>query len=51
MYACKLLVFTNFNILMIPVRATSSYIGVLDLYFLVEVDSEEGTLVLKHVGA
>jgi len=38
MYACKLLVFTNFNILMIPIRTTSTYTGLLDLYFLVVVD-------------
>jgi len=41
MYVCKLIVFMNFNILMIPVRATSTYIGVLDLYCLVVVDSED----------
>jgi hypothetical protein len=42
--------YSNFNILMIPVRASSTYIGMLDLYFLVVVDSEDGSLVLKHVG-
>ena len=49
MYACELLVFTNFNILMIPVRATSTHIGVLDLYFLVVVYSEDGAQTCRNL--